>query len=117
MGKGKQSRRNLRIVRPQRQFIDPLRHHELLQEAPPISADEHERLSAPGYQPRRKITAIFTRLALMLMWADGQARNNAERAREAALKRSMQPTPGSETAEREARGEYEHHEYATSPAV
>lgn len=117
MGEGKPQRRKVRIVQPQRRYIDPMRHHELLQEAPTITAEEAERLSSPGYQPRRKLTAIFTRLALMLLWTEALGRKQAEAARNAALKRSMQPIPGSETADREARGEYEHREYATSPAV
>ena len=93
-------------MRPQ--YMSALRYAELREAAPTITAEDHKHLA--GFRPRRNLTALFTKLALMLIGAEADSRRQAA-AMDAALRRSMAPIPGSETEQREARGEYEHRVY------
>lgn len=87
--------------------MSALRYQELREAGPTITAEDHKRLA--GFRPRRNLTAVFTKLALMLIGAESGSRRQA--AMNAALRRSMEPIRGSETEQREARGEYEQRVY------
>lgn len=69
----------------QRQFMSPQRYCELREAGPTITAEDHKRLA--GFQPKRNLTALLTRLALMLLWSERAGQIHAERARAAVAKR------------------------------